>query len=258
MSMLHRALEIAKTEGVSALSRYVLMKFDQETGLLSFLLVPYASKTFRSIKNWTDALDFVFSNNLVALLIRPMQVREEIAQLLEIISGLRPRVILEIGTARGGTLFLWTRVAAEDALLISVDLPGGPFGGGYSRLRGVLYKRFACCSQRIELIRANSHSPDTLEKVKKLLNGRYVDFLFIDGDHTYNGVKTDYEMYSELVRPGGIIAFHDIVEHPQHPDVGVPRFWQELKKSLPLDRNYIEIVKDWKQGWAGIGVIFKR
>ena len=35
------------------------------------------------------------------------------------------------------------------------------------------------------------------------------DFLFIDGDHT--GVGRDYEMYRDLVRPGGLIAFHDIV-----------------------------------------------
>jgi len=46
------------------------------------------------------------------------------------------------------------------------------------------------------------------------LNGEPLDFLFIDGDHTYEGVKRDFEMYSPLVRNGGIIAFHDIVKHP--------------------------------------------
>jgi predicted O-methyltransferase YrrM len=97
---------------------------------------------------------------------------------------------------------------------------------------------------------------NTLKKVEKLLDGRRVDYLFIDGDHTYEGVKMDYEMYSRLVRPGGIIAFHDIVEHPRHLNVGVPRFWRELKRHLPPDR-YVEIVKDWKQGWAGIGLIYK-
>jgi len=40
------------------------------------------------------------------------------------------------------------------------------------------------------------------------------DFLFIDGDHTYEGVEGDFEMYSPLVRRGGIIAFHDIVPGP--------------------------------------------
>ena len=50
----------------------------------------------------------------------------------------KPRFLLEIGTARGGTLFLFTRVSSSDALIISVDLPGGLFGGGYPELRKLL------------------------------------------------------------------------------------------------------------------------
>jgi len=41
--------------------------------------------------------------------------------------------------------------------------------------------------------------------VKKILAGRQVDFLFIDGDHSYEGVKKDFEMYSSLVRKGGVV-----------------------------------------------------
>jgi predicted O-methyltransferase YrrM len=43
------------------------------------------------------------------------------------------------------------------------------------------------------------------------LKDNKVDFLFIDADHSYEGVKKDFEMYSPLVRKGGIIAFHDII-----------------------------------------------
>jgi predicted O-methyltransferase YrrM len=45
-----------------------------------------------------------------------------------------------------------------------------------------------------------------------LLKGSEGDFLFIDGDHTYQGVKQDFQMYSPLVKKGGIVAFHDIVK----------------------------------------------
>jgi hypothetical protein len=45
---------------------------------------------------------------------------------------------LEIGTARGGTLFFLTRLASPHATIVSVDLPGGPFGGGYPRRRALL------------------------------------------------------------------------------------------------------------------------
>ena len=63
------------------------------------------------------------------LTMKPSQVREEIAELLRILKSLNPRTCLEIGTAGGGTLFLFAQVASPDATLISIDLPGGPFGG---------------------------------------------------------------------------------------------------------------------------------
>jgi predicted O-methyltransferase YrrM len=43
-----------------------------------------------------------------------------------------------------------------------------------------------------------------------------LDFLFIDGDHTYEGVKQDFEMYTPLVRKGGLVAMHDIVPPPAY------------------------------------------
>ena len=39
-----------------------------------------------------------------------------------------------------------------------------------------------------------------------------IDFLHIDGDHTYEGVKLDWELYSPKVRPGGYITVHDTDE----------------------------------------------
>jgi len=164
----------------------------------------------------------------------------------------RPKILLEVGTASGGTLFLFCQVAEPDAIVISVDLPGGSFGGGYPEWRIPLYKSFAKGGQRIHLIRADSHDPKTLEIVKRILGGGRLDFLFIDGDHTYEGVKRDFEMYSPLVRRGGMIAFHDIVPGPPENVGGVPTFWNEIKQNF----TYNEIVKDWQQGGYGIGVIY--
>lgn len=49
----------------------------------------------------------------------------------------------------------------------------------------------------------------TVDRLKKMLNGRQIDFLFIDGDHRYEGVKNDFEKFSPLVRSGGAVGFHD-------------------------------------------------
>jgi hypothetical protein len=51
--------------------------------------------------------------------------------------------MLEIGTASGGTLFLFTRVADSNAKIISLDLPHGKFGGGYENCKIPFFTNFA-------------------------------------------------------------------------------------------------------------------
>jgi predicted O-methyltransferase YrrM len=65
-----------------------------------------------------------------------------------------------------------------------------------------------------------------------LCGGRPIDLLIIDADHSYGGVRSDYEMYAPLVGAGGLIALHDIVIRPENSgrgfDVGL--FWDELRE----------------------------
>lgn len=189
---------------------------------------------------------FSFANAFL----RPIQVPEEIVSLLYDVRKLNPKNVLEIGTFRGGTLYLWTRLAQPDATIVSVDLPGGKFGGGYSRLRTPIYRRFAREGQKLRLLRANSHDANTLETVKQLFGNAKVDFLFIDGDHTYEGVKRDWEMYSPLVRKGGLIAFHDVAGN--YEETQVKRCWDSIKDNY-THREYVAR----SDGLYGIGVLFK-
>ena len=183
--------------------------------------------------------------------IKPTQVRIEIERLLEIFQRARPQTVLEIGTATGGTLFLFSRYAAEDAVIASIDLRGGRFGGGYPIAKVPLYRSFARKNQKIVLIRGNSHLEETRWKATRALMQRPVDFLFIDGDHTYDGVRADFEMYSHLVSHGGIVAFHDIADHSPEPGCEVSRYWNEIKQQY----RHEEIIEDPGQGW-GIGVLY--
>jgi predicted O-methyltransferase YrrM len=182
--------------------------------------------------------------------LEPNQIEEEITGLVTEVRALEPRAVIEIGTSMGGTLYLWTRFAAPDAVLISIDLPRGKFGGGYSPLRTPLYRRFARERQRLHLLRCDSHSPDTIGAVRELLEGRPVDFLFIDGDHTYDGVRRDWESYGEMVRPGGLVALHDVGKN--YDDTEVKRFWDEVKGRF-RHREYLAHPK----GFYGIGSLYK-
>jgi len=127
---------------------------------LGYVLVPFIVKRFRdSVRNIDsiyDTLDFAFSFQAFGVSIEPLQVKYEIAKLLEIVAEFRPKVVLEIGTARGGTLFLFTRAASSDAMLISIDLPSGISGGGYSAWKIPLYKSFVKGKQKNFLIRVSS------------------------------------------------------------------------------------------------------
>jgi len=178
-----------------------------------------------------------------------IQKRAELKCFLTVLEKQSLAVVLEIGTGQGGTLLYWAWVSARDAEIITVDLHHGPFGGGHRRSQAWVFKKFARQPQRIRFVRGDSHNPQTHDRVKKLLRGRGVDLLFIDGDHSHEGVQSDYRLYGPLVRPSGIIAFHDIVPAPYESGVGVPMFWQELKKHAPVH----EIVEDWNQGGFGIG-----
>lgn len=178
-----------------------------------------------------------------------IQKPEEMRWLFELVRAERPRVILEIGLALGGTFFLWTRAAAPDAHLIAID--SKPVGrlGMWSPF-ALIRRAFAVRSQRITLLfDSDSHSEITRQRVANLLDGRQVDLLFIDGDHSRDGVWQDFHMYSPFVTPGGIIAFHDISPNPKECTEGVADFWREFSSQYETE----ECVLSGEPGY-GIGI----
>ena len=169
----------------------------------------------------------------------------------------RLETVVEIGTQYGGTLLCWCRLAEPDAVILSIDLPPEKFGGGGCTPERVEEMRllFPRERQALHLLRADSHEQSTLSEVEDILGGKAVDFLFIDGDHTYEGVKLDFEMYGPLVKRGGIIAFHDILDPPAEvsPGCQVRAFWEEIKDGY----RHIEF-KGKPYQWGGIGALWQK
>lgn len=178
------------------------------------------------------------------LTIHTLQKRSEILALARAVAALEPKIILEIGTARGGTLLIWSSLASEK--VISCDLVHRP---AQKPLLEALPPPGSTC--KVELLTGNSHEPAFRQRVAQALGGRQADFLFIDGDHTEAGVAQDYEDYRGFVRPGGIIAFHDIVENQPLPDNQVFGFWKRVRQG----RTTEEFVDDPAQCGFGIGII---
>ena len=76
---------------------------------------------------------------------------------------------------------------------------------------------------------------------------------FIDADHTYEGVKQDFDQYSPLVAPGGLIALHDIGSGNPNARIQVPRFWAELKGRFPGATEWLDETPNGRR--IGIGMI---
>jgi cephalosporin hydroxylase len=137
------------------------------------------------------------------------------------------RNIMEIGTHTGGFLSLLIEVGVPKNLIISLDLPWQ----AHEYKVGDFREKY---KHRVRFLVGNSH--DLMSQIKvdeELLRcGTQIDFLFLDGDHSYEGVRQDFEMYSGFVRPGGWIGFHDINNGHQCGDF----YWKHAIR----DRAHVE------------------
>lgn len=181
------------------------------------------------------------------------QHREEIEPFAAWLTERKPHHVIEIGTLHGGTAALWHAVAT--GLVISVDKPDGRWGGAshhYSWSRAEernrqLRDRFP----RFRGVLGDSGDVTVYDEVRGYLGREQADLLFVDGDHSFLGVSTDYALYSRLVAPGGVIAFHDVDDTEMHARDGVDvgRFFQ----SIPGHKRVLSCGAPW----GGIGVSFR-
>lgn len=184
--------------------------------------------------------------------IKAHQVPYEIFSLIEAIQALQPKTFVEIGTADGGTHFLIRKLceSISDSVAIDTDIRNK-----------FLIDRLTNTSQS-HYLRGYSNSDNVLSKFKSIFpNPAMVDVLFIDGDHSYDGVKSDFHLYKNCVRSGGFIIFHDIVpdwnqrygKATNKYTGGVPTFFSEVKD----DYEHLTFVENPEQDGFGIGVLIQ-
>lgn len=169
---------------------------------------------------------------------RPMQMEKEIQGLYDFVSNSSFDKVLEVGSARNSTLVLWSELGAKK--IYSIDLPES------DSLRNTLDKEKmldTIYDSDFKFIRGNSHT-DSIEK--KIEDSIRFELLFLDADHTYDGVKEDFNRYSKYLKEGAMIIFHDI----NNENAGVPKFWDELKEDFETEE-----ILDENSNSAGIGIL---
>jgi len=165
-----------------------------------------------------------------------LQNREEVLGLMAFIEQHQIRSYLEIGVWTGGlvralhSVFDFDTVAAADQ--------------GYAETQGFDIR----LPQSAHVFRGNSDSPEFLQWREAL---GHIDLVMIDGDHSYRGVRSDFEINRTF--PHRFLAFHDITGANRWT-TGVRKFWEELNEGHKWEicRPHAEIGLD--HSVMGIGI----
>lgn len=138
-----------------------------------------------------------------------MQVRSEFAALLAVLGPLHPHSVLQLGLGPcDASHAVWRAICGvattiDLAAMISKDgdrYPGSDTHNKQARMFG-------------------------------LLNGPY-DVLFIDAGHSLRDVVADEFDYTPMVRPGGLVVFHDALPREGYPELGVPHHLKHSERDL--------------------------
>jgi hypothetical protein len=144
---------------------------------------------------------------------------------------IRPKVLVELGTHTGNSYFSFCQAVCDKGLLTrcyAVDTWRGDNQAGFygeqvyemvNRHNKSQYKKFSTLYRM------------TFDEALGQFKDRSVDLLHIDGLHTYEAVRHDFETWLPKLAPGALVLFHDI--KIRSGDFGVWKLWAELKKQYP-------------------------
>lgn len=156
----------------------------------------------------------------------------EFGHLWEFLDAREPRRLLEIGSLYGGTLWYWSFLPTLEQL-VTIDIPSDweAVAAGVRAARPLWLEWMGAVD--FHDIEADSHDPALVEHVRFLLGGELLDVAFIDGDHSEGGVREDFDLWTPLVRPGGVVVFHDTIPNGTRHEPGVVKLTRELQWRYP-------------------------
>lgn len=182
---------------------------------------------------------------------------EELEQFIAVLKGRGIESYLEIGARQGDTFHAVMSELPVGSIGVAVDMPEGPWGKRKSKkmldraiddLTGKGYRAGA--------VIGDSRDEDVKREVARRFDQYLlkVDAILIDGDHSYAGVKADWENWKEHA---ALVAFHDIDgdgrgDHRFNLKVEVPKLWAEIVASGEYETQ--EIIAG--EPGMGIGIVF--
>lgn len=169
----------------------------------------------------------------------------ELVAIASLVRARAPRTLLEIGTFDGNTTLQMAANAPVDARVFTLDLPPAENGArqidpqdeAYITDRDKLQRKYArsAFAAKVTQWLGDSATFDFAGALADSLRTTDVpsfDFVFVDGSHSYDYVRSDTERILPLLAPGATVLWHDYT--PGWP--GVIRWLDELSRRLPLRR----------------------
>jgi Methyltransferase domain len=152
----------------------------------------------------------------------------------DLVRNLRPRRLAELGVCLGTSFFAFCQAVKDGGLvteLLAVDTWEGDehtgfYGPGYLEQFDRVWRTHfpALAVSRIQR---------PFDEARAEVEDSSLDVLHLDGCHTYEAARHDYETWSDAVREGGVILFHDVAVRDPGRGFGVYRLWEELKGRFP-------------------------
>ena len=143
--------------------------------------------------------------------------------------------LAEIGVFHGVNTRAFREAMAADGVLLAVDpFPRRFFGiRGYGWARRIAHREVACSGNgRVVWLECRGEEAPSLPAAQPFLP---VAFIFIDGDHSYEGLQGDWRAWKDRVAPGGIVALHD---SRQRDGCGSERFTQDV---ILADPDFVRV-----------------
>jgi len=188
---------------------------------------------FRNVEQWPadvrgfEDLAFMFSSNQLNHGVASLQF-DEAALLFRLARDAQSGPFAEIGRFKGGSTIVFAAALPDGVELWSYDLhvalradmPGAELD---EELRTAL-ERYGLAG-KVHLVVADSRTVEP--------PSRELELLFVDGDHSYEGAKADFERWGAFVRAGGHLLFHDAVDTGGYGNVypGVARLVAEIERN---------------------------
>jgi predicted O-methyltransferase YrrM len=198
-----------------------------------------ATMRFRNVERWPERvrgfedLAFLFSSNQLNHGVASLQI-DEAALLYSLARDATDGPFVEIGRFKGGSTVVFASALPEGVELWSYDLhvalrPDMPGEQLDAELRDALDR--LGLAGKVHVLVADSRKVEPPSD--------RIELLFVDGDHSYEGARADFDRWSPLVSPGGHLLFHDAVDTGGYGNVypGVARAVAEVEREPMWERR---------------------